>query len=207
MGLTLNTNSLTVASSGGGGSAASGLSTSDVENIIHSKTDFVLLKTYEITTAISSFTVPSTDMDHTVYDKFRFEAKGLDFTSSNAPYIATSGYDFFYVRHRHNSQQTGYGTTAFLMPTLPNTPRRVHFKFDFQWIGSSGAQYFHGYLECGMQSGNYNYGQMSQSSITSGNTTGADAIKNNGLIWDGFSATPTSGYDNRLYLYGSKKVT
>lgn len=69
MGLTLNNNSLTLASSGG--STASGLTTSDVNTLIQAQSEYEYITTVSQDTNVSEWLI-TTGIDHTKYSRHKY---------------------------------------------------------------------------------------------------------------------------------------
>ena len=75
MGLTLNSNSLTLEAAGGGGGAA-GLSTADVNTLIESKSDYEFIKTLELTDVVSTWLITE-GIDNDKYGGYKYVFESL----------------------------------------------------------------------------------------------------------------------------------
>jgi len=118
MGLTLNTNSLTVASSGGSSSAASGLSTSAATTLIKNNTPWQYIETI---TASSSSTLDLTNSNISNFDAFYIHFDNINL-STNAQTrmrlyldstLQTGGYYRFTTVSGSNTSNTNGGNSGY----------------------------------------------------------------------------------------------
>lgn len=77
MGLTLNSNSLTLeAAGGGGGAAAAGLTTAEVNTLIENKSDYEFIKTLELTDTVSTWLITE-GIDNDKYGGYKYVFESL----------------------------------------------------------------------------------------------------------------------------------
>lgn len=76
MGLTLNSNSLTLEAAGGGGGGAAGLTTAEVNTLIENKSDYEFIKTLELTSSVSTWLITE-GIDNDKYGGYKYVFESL----------------------------------------------------------------------------------------------------------------------------------
>ena len=193
-------------SADGSASAAAGLSSADVKTLIEGNAEFTFIKSYEITQNISSFTIPAGDADQDKYDKFKFVCKGNRWVQNGQPYFWQGGNTISVTNWYGSGRNTYNSSDAYFGGQVNQSAGNFTMELTYQWV--NGYILYDGYVGMTMQGG---YWEEHRRFNAIGNTGAGTHATSNGLQMRNFYLGTGTGlggsWDDKVYLYGAKKVS
>ena len=164
------------------------------------------IKTYPISSAISSFVIPAADSDQSKYDKFKFVCKGNKWHSSGQAYFWQGGNTISVTSWYGTGRNTYNSSDAYFGGQINASNGNFNMELTYQW--ANGYLLYDGFMGQAQQGGYYNEHRRFNAIGSTGAGTHAT---NNGLEIRNFYLNTGTGlgtqWDDKVYLYGSKKVS
>lgn len=186
--------------------AVAGLSNADVKTLIEDNVEFTLIKTYPISANISSFTIPSADVDQGKYDVFKFLCKGNKWHSNTTPYFYAGGQTISVTSWYGTGRNTYNSGDAYFGGSISGTAANFNMEMTFRWI--NGYIHMDGWVGQAQQGGYWNEHRRFNAI---GNTSAGTSATNNGLELRNFMLGSGTGlgnqWDDKVYLYGMERVS
>jgi hypothetical protein len=194
-------------SSGGGASgAAAGLSSAAAKTLIEDNAEFTFIKTYPISSNISSFIIPTADVNQTKYDVFKFLCKGNKWHSNGQPYFWLGGNTISSVSWYGNGRNTYNSGDGYFGGQINSSSGNFNMEMTFRWI--NGYIHADGWQGMGQQGGYYDHHRRFN---IIGDTAAGTYATDNGLQMRNFYLGAGTGlgtqWDDKVYLYGMKRVS
>lgn len=195
----------TVSADGSSASGGTGLSTAEVKTLIEDNAEYTLIKTYPISANIGTFVIPAADADQTKYDKFKFVCKGNRWIQSGQPYFWQGGNTISVVSWYGTGRNQYNSSDAYFGGQINASAGSFVMELTYQWV--NGYILYDGYVGMAQQGG---YWDEHRRFNAIGNTGAGTHATTNGLEMRNFYLGTGTGlgssWDDKVYLYGAKKV-